>query len=126
MRTAYTQAQLAALGSAITLVVGSIGPWVRAGGVTSSLVSGDAIFSLVFGLLCCWIVLVEEWHRRSVIVVAAFGGLAAVVAGRALLEITSAVGNEPTLWLYLALVGSVGLVTAGALGYHDLGDDSTT
>lgn len=124
MDAEYSRAELATLGSALAVVVGSIGPWVRAGAVTSSLVSGDAIFSLVFGLLCCWIVLVEEWHRRAAIVVAAFGMLSLVVAGRGFLEISGAVGNEPTLWLYLALVGSVGLVTAGAVGYNDLGDDA--
>ena len=123
MNADRARAEYATLAAAVATIVGSVGPWYRAGDVTAALLDGDAIFTIVFGVLCAWIVFAEDWHRRAAIVVAAFGVLVLVVAGYALLDIQSAVGNQPTLWLWLTIAGGLGLVSAGTLGTADLRED---
>lgn len=118
-------AEYVALASGVVTAGGSALPWFRAGDVTAALLTGNDVFTLLFGLLVCWIYVVEDWHRRATLVVGAFGVLTLVVAGATILEVRDAIGNDPTIWLYLTTLGGFGLVIAGAMGYSEMGAGET-
>ena len=121
-----TTAEYVALGAGVTTAVGSVLPWYRAGDVSAAFLTGNDAFTLAFGLLVCWIFLFEDWHRRAAFVVSAFGLLTVLVAGATVLELRDAIGNEPTVWLFVSLAGGVGLLVAGALGVSDFRSEGSS
>lgn len=123
MSEGRSTAEYATLASGVVTVIGSVLPWFRAGDVSAALLTGNDVFTLAFGLLVCWIYFFEDWHRRAALVVAAFGVLTLIVTGVSIVEIHTAIANDPTIWLYLTAIGGAGLVIAGAMGYSEAESD---
>jgi len=102
-------------------VLGAFLPWVDAGIVTVDGLSGDGVFTLVFGIVVIAVVLANRWGRKATIGTAILGVLTVLIAlvtygnlenqtEETIIEATAGGG------LHLTLLGGIGMAAAGVYG----------
>lgn len=132
----YSQNELIAVGGATLSAISAFLPWITVslGGMSTSqngmdvAATLDGTIVLILAAIVVGIVVVRDWEQSDAGAVGAIGLVTTIIGGMYVMDPASAANASgelasslisPGFGLYVTVIGGLGMLIGGALGYQD-------